>query len=126
MYIYFSVYRHLDLIRRDKSKSKSLGSWGVGIIGKLTFRKCNSLYDPSCPSVGRSVCHNFLQGRAVLLPCSNQNTCFYRLPICKWWFKDDWNVGGGGRLKNVAGLTWIPDIAQNDAASETCESINES
>ena len=37
-------------------------------------------YDPSCPSVGRlvgwSVCHNFLKGWEVTLPCSYRSTCF--------------------------------------------------
>ena len=27
-------------------------------------------------SVGWSVCHNFLKGREVTLPCSNRNTCY--------------------------------------------------
>ena len=28
-------------------------------------------------SVGRSVCHNFLKGQEVTLPCSNRRTFFY-------------------------------------------------
>ena len=33
-------------------------------------------YDPLCPSAGRSVCHNFLNGRRkVTLPCSYRTTC---------------------------------------------------
>ena len=27
-------------------------------------------YDPVCPSVGGSVCYNFLKGREITLPCS--------------------------------------------------------
>ena len=30
-------------------------------------------YDLVCPSVGQSVCNNFLKGREVTLPCSYRN-----------------------------------------------------
>ena len=33
-------------------------------------------YDPVCPSVGRSVCHDFLKRREVTLPCSYRSTFF--------------------------------------------------
>ena len=29
-------------------------------------------------SVGRSICHNFIKGRKISLPCSHQSTCFQR------------------------------------------------
>ena len=34
-------------------------------------------------SVGWSVCHNFLEGREVTLPCSYRNTCFANKPELK-------------------------------------------
>ena len=76
-----------------------------------------------------------LVGRSVIISFKGEQFYFHA-PIRTLVFIDYLFVSGGlrmigmwgegGRLKNVAGLTWIPDIAQNDAASETYESINES
>ena len=35
-------------------------------------------YDPVCPSVGWSVCHNFFLGREGSLPCFYRSTCLFR------------------------------------------------
>ena len=35
-------------------------------------------------SVGRSVCHNFLNGRENSLPCSYPNTCWASESACEW------------------------------------------
>ena len=39
----------------------------------------HKLFTPVCPSigwlVGQSVCHNFLKGQEVSLPCSYRSTC---------------------------------------------------
>ena len=45
-----------------------LGMWWSMLSGLLEvyFSYCN----PSCPSVGWLVCHNFLKGQEVTLPCS--------------------------------------------------------
>ena len=42
-----------------------------------SFQKCNFLMNhPVRRSVGRSVCHNFLKGRRVTLPCFYRSTWF--------------------------------------------------
>ena len=44
-------------------------------------------YEPVCPSVCRIVCHNFLKGRKVSLPCSFRSTCFSSVFLLVWLFK---------------------------------------
>ena len=46
-------------------------------------------------SVGWPVCHHFLKGHKVTLPCSYRSTCFC-IPICKLKFEDlQWNESAG-------------------------------
>ena len=60
-------------------KELPIGRFQVFVVFQFEpLLKVQLPYDPSCPSVDRSVCrfgHSFLKERDVLLPCACRSTC---------------------------------------------------
>ena len=81
---YFDHYS-LDMINHPRGLGYDGGEFilqsGGGILDNFeVFLPYEALSPPYDWLVGWSVCHNFLKGREVSLPCSSRSTCFDHSP----------------------------------------------